>query len=92
MTVAVLVLKKPVKYAIAVMIALVRMSRQMSAPRGIDTMPSARDIPHSRPAIRTTWNVWPRTKTIEIWMPISGTRQNWFMDQSVNKVVTDRTQ
>ena len=38
--------------------------KRMTAPQGIDTKPSARDMPHSRPPIRVTWKAAPPTNTI----------------------------
>lgn len=43
----------------------------MRTPHGMETNPSANEMPHSRPPIRVTWNAAPPTKTITIWTTIS---------------------
>jgi hypothetical protein len=41
-------------------------NNRIRAPRGMETRPSARETPHSRPPMRVTWNAAPPMNTIRI--------------------------
>ena len=45
--------------------------QRMIAPHGMDTKPTASEMPHSRPPMRTTWNAAPPTNTIKTCKTIS---------------------
>jgi hypothetical protein len=62
----------------------------MRAPRGMETKPKAREMPHSRPLIRVTWNAAPPTNTMRTCTAISAIRLDRLIDNNRDQLTNER--